>query len=247
MAAIHDKPIEKRRVNSFVSYSEALDRLGISYRGRAGQKLRKEGLDDLNEWTKAHSEIPKITGLIIDKRKKKPGAGFIKSYGRTGKNWMEWWLREADKAIDFDWSQFLNERSESKVPEMPEFLQRIRETDEATYPKQVHRVTFDPGVMGGRPCIRGMRVTVGIILGLLASGHSREKVLKLYPYLEAEDIDAALSYGAKRADEPRRAAPLESGRLSRLAERWAGKFKLPKPDHSDPRLTYLLDRYERNR
>lgn len=201
MAAIQDKPIEKRRVNSFVSYSEALDRLGISYRGRAGQKLRKEGLDELNEWTKAHSEIPKITGLIIDKRKKKPGAGFIKSYGRTGKDWMQWWLREADKAIDFDWSQFLNERSELKIPEMPEFLQRIRETHKSTYPKQIERVTFDPAVMGGRPCIRGLRVTVGTIVGLLAAGHSRTKVLGLYPYLEREDIDAALRFAAWRTEE----------------------------------------------
>ncbi len=63
------------------------------------------------------------------------------------------------------------------------------------------RITFDPNVMGGKPCIRGLRVTVGTILGLLASGHSKEDVLALYPYLEAEDIVEALAYAAWRVEE----------------------------------------------
>ncbi len=63
------------------------------------------------------------------------------------------------------------------------------------------RITVDPEVMGGRPCIRGMRVTVGTIVGLLAAGRMREDVLKLYPYLEAEDITEALAYAAWRSDE----------------------------------------------
>lgn len=63
------------------------------------------------------------------------------------------------------------------------------------------RITADPEVMGGRPCIRGMRVTVGAIVGLIASGRSREEILQLYPYLEADDISEALAYAAWRADE----------------------------------------------
>jgi uncharacterized protein (DUF433 family) len=63
------------------------------------------------------------------------------------------------------------------------------------------RITVDPAVMGGRPCIRGMRVTVGTVVGLLASGHSRDEILKLYPYLESEDITEALAYAAWRSDE----------------------------------------------
>ena len=55
--------------------------------------------------------------------------------------------------------------------------------------------------MGGKPCIRGMRVTVGTIVGLLASGHSSEEILRLYPYLEADDISEALSYAAWRVEE----------------------------------------------
>ncbi|WP_437653613.1 DUF433 domain-containing protein [Sorangium sp. So ce1182] len=63
------------------------------------------------------------------------------------------------------------------------------------------RITHDPAVMGGRPCIRGMRVTVGTIVGLLAAGHPVEEVLELYPYLERDDVMAALSYAAWRAEE----------------------------------------------
>lgn len=55
--------------------------------------------------------------------------------------------------------------------------------------------------MGGKPCIRGMRVTVGAVLGMLASGHSESDVLQAYPYLELLDIRAALAYGAWRAED----------------------------------------------
>jgi uncharacterized protein (DUF433 family) len=65
----------------------------------------------------------------------------------------------------------------------------------------VDRITVDPQVMGGKPCIRGMRVTVGMIVGMLAEGHTSADILKLYPYLEAEDISQALSYAALRSEE----------------------------------------------
>ena len=63
------------------------------------------------------------------------------------------------------------------------------------------RITLDPEVMGGKPCIRGLRVTVGMILGLLASGHPEEEILAAYPYLEREDIRAALAYASWRVEE----------------------------------------------
>lgn len=66
---------------------------------------------------------------------------------------------------------------------------------------RITRITHDPAVMGGKPCIRGLRVTVGTLLGLLASGHSRERILTAYPYLEPEDIDAAMAYAAWRLEE----------------------------------------------
>ena len=56
------------------------------------------------------------------------------------------------------------------------------------------RITHNPAVLGGKACIRGMRVTAGMILGLLATKVSREEILKAYPYREPEDIDAALAY-----------------------------------------------------
>ena len=55
--------------------------------------------------------------------------------------------------------------------------------------------------MGGRPCIRGLRVTVGAVVGLLASGHSVTDVLETYPYLEEEDVREALAYAAWRVEE----------------------------------------------
>lgn len=63
------------------------------------------------------------------------------------------------------------------------------------------RITFNPEVTGGKPCIRGMRVTVGTIVGLVASGKTVDEVLADYPYLEREDIVAALSYSAWRSEE----------------------------------------------
>jgi len=63
------------------------------------------------------------------------------------------------------------------------------------------RVTFDPNVMGGKPCIRGMRVTVGTIVGLVASGKHEAEILSLYPYLEADDIRQALTYASWRSEE----------------------------------------------
>ena len=63
------------------------------------------------------------------------------------------------------------------------------------------RITLDPEVMGGKPCIRGLRLTVGTILGLLAAGRTEEEILAAYPYLEIGDIQAALTYAAWRVEE----------------------------------------------
>lgn len=63
------------------------------------------------------------------------------------------------------------------------------------------RITHDASVMGGRPCIRGMRVTVGAIVGLLATGQTPDDVLAAYPYIEREDIHAALAFAAWRSEE----------------------------------------------
>jgi uncharacterized protein (DUF433 family) len=63
------------------------------------------------------------------------------------------------------------------------------------------RITFDPQVMGGRACIRGMRITVSLIINLIANGMSTEEILKAYPYVEANDIKQALEYAAWTTEE----------------------------------------------
>ena len=63
------------------------------------------------------------------------------------------------------------------------------------------RITFNPNIMGGRACIRGMRVTVSLILNLVANGMSFEDIITEYPYLEKEDIQQAIQYAAWLADE----------------------------------------------
>jgi uncharacterized protein (DUF433 family) len=63
------------------------------------------------------------------------------------------------------------------------------------------RITRDPQIMGGKPCIRGMRVTVGALVGLIASGRSHAEILSAYPYLEEDDIRQALAYAAWRVEE----------------------------------------------
>jgi uncharacterized protein (DUF433 family) len=71
---------------------------------------------------------------------------------------------------------------------------RVGRVSKFVYLAAMSRITTDPEVMGGRPCVRGIRMTVGTIVGLVSAGHSREEILRLYPYLEAEDIDEALAY-----------------------------------------------------
>ena len=63
------------------------------------------------------------------------------------------------------------------------------------------RITIDPAICTGKPCIRGLRFPVARLLGLLASGETREQILKAYSYLESDDIDEALRYAASLAED----------------------------------------------
>ena len=74
--------------------------------------------------------------------------------------------------------------------------------------ESLDRITVDPAVMGGKACVRGMRVTVGTVVGLLAAGRSHAEILRSYPYLEREDIDQSLAYAAWRLEE--REVPLST-------------------------------------
>jgi uncharacterized protein (DUF433 family) len=93
--------------------------------------------------------------------------------------------------------------------------------------KQLTRITLDPAVMGGKPCIRGLRVTVGTVIGLLAEGRSREEILKAYPYLEPEDIEQALAYAAWRVEE--REVPNSQGHST-----WRKEDRSLCPDRQTP-------------
>lgn len=67
--------------------------------------------------------------------------------------------------------------------------------------KKLERITFDENILGGRACIRGMRISVALLLNLIANGMSTAEILKEYPYLEEEDVRQALQYAAQLADE----------------------------------------------
>lgn len=83
----------------------------------------------------------------------------------------------------------------------PSYYLLVKNLDRGKNMKQLTRITLDPEVMGGKPCIRGLRVTVGTIIGLMASGYSPADIIKAYPYLEAEDLREALAYAAWRVEE----------------------------------------------
>ena len=68
------------------------------------------------------------------------------------------------------------------------------------------RITIDPAVAGGRPCVRGMRIRVSDVLDLLAAGATSDEILRDYPYLEAADVQAVLKYAARRLNHPTIAA-----------------------------------------
>ena len=74
-------------------------------------------------------------------------------------------------------------------------------TDAENTMQKLSRITMDPQVMGGKPCIRGIRVTVGTLVGLMASGKTIDEVLAAYPYIERQDVLEALTYAAWRAEE----------------------------------------------
>jgi uncharacterized protein (DUF433 family) len=67
--------------------------------------------------------------------------------------------------------------------------------------KELDRITFDSDVMGGRACIRGMRITASLVINLVANGMTTDEIIKAYPYLEPEDVQQALQYAAWLAEE----------------------------------------------
>lgn len=226
--------------STFLSYSEALKRLGQRAPWRlAVLRLWNNGLGALVEWTAKHHELPKIAALIVDKKTLLPGKKFRSSHGGSENdlmwtNWPQWALEEANRAIKFDWTPFLAPivKDEGQSAEPSEA--RVREGDEGDTPTYQGIIVSDPPPAH----IRRSRITVGDVLGWLAAGQTESEILRRHAELQREDIRASLAYAADR--EKRSFKPS-------FAERWVGKFSLPAPDPEDARLTYLLERYERNR
>lgn len=181
---------------TFISYGEVLDKLRIPRRGRAGQQLQREGLTELNTWTQGDPDLPKIAGLIIDRQRKAPGPGFAPSHGHSGPDWKNWWLAETARAIEFKkWHLYLTVES-GGYPVGQASAGVVREgVGDFDYRKII---TLEPGKRGGKPCIRGMRITVGDVLGWLAAGMSHDEIRSDFPEVTEDDIRACLAFAAEK-------------------------------------------------
>lgn len=146
-------------------------------------------------------------------------------------------MREANRAIRYDWGPFLAPVAREPRAANERRGSSVREDADIEAPGHREIIPMERGQRGGRASIRGMRITVGDILGWLAAGMSERKILEECPELTGADIRAALAHAAAREKELARPT---------FAERWRGKFKLPKPAPDDARLTYLLERYHRS-
>jgi len=109
---IRDGHILKQKPETFLTYSGALHLLGDPLDGPShteGARLQYHGLTDLNEWSMATPGIPKVTGLIVNMDSLQPSKGYVESNGHTYQHmeWIGWWMKETDKAIEFDWSEYL--------------------------------------------------------------------------------------------------------------------------------------------
>jgi uncharacterized protein (DUF433 family) len=228
--------IQQGKPGTFLSYSEALELLGKPAPwAHAGSRLQKSGLGTLTEWTIKHRELPKIAALIVNKTTRMPGKGFPEAHGYRADDpkWPQWWLEQANRAINYDWTPFLT--SAVRYQSEPDSVAiRVQEGDEGETPAYGDIIVANPPPAR----IRRSRITVGEVLRWLAAGQSERNILRQHPELKRMDIRACLAYAA---DQEKR-APKAS-----FTERWAGKFSLPKSDPADARLTYLLTRYERNR
>jgi uncharacterized protein (DUF433 family) len=177
---------------TFLGNGEALDKLGVARRGRSGQQLQREGLNELNEWTRIQHAVPKIAGLIVDKKKSRPGPGFAPSLGRNEADWKTWWPAETARAIAFDWSPYLDIR----YPGPADTETVVREGSDSLDYRKI--ITIEPGKRGGRPCIRRMRITVGDVLGWLAAGMSHAEIFEDFPEITEDDIRACLAFAAEK-------------------------------------------------
>jgi len=104
-------------------------------------------------------------------------------------------------ALGEGWDEGARRRGVWNLPDRPHVVTGHRPISIPAHMQELSRIQRRPTVMGGKPCIRGTRVTVGTVVGLIASGRRIEEILDAYPYLTQEDIQQALSYAAWRSEE----------------------------------------------
>lgn len=194
---------KKREPGTFIDYAEALEKLGVARKGIAGVQLKDEGLTELHVWIRSHPELPKFDGLIIDGKLKRPSAGFATSHSHPESNWIVWWLEETDKAIDFpDFDRHVGETASTQpAADRPANGSASTLRDGPAILDYRKIIKLEPGKRGGKPCIRGMRITVGDVLGWLASGMTHADIIKDFPELTEADIRASLAYAAAREQQ----------------------------------------------
>lgn len=236
-AAIDLGELQKEKPETFLTYSTALRRLGFANWGHAGGALGKAGLSELSGWTEHYVDLPKVDSLIVSKKSYLPGSGFLKAHGFT--DWNDdsrsWWLAESSKSIDFDWKPFLTDKLSLHPTSARHGGKGLVREDEIEEPALHGNIVTAPP---GPARIRNTRITVADILQWLAMGKSEDQILGANSALDLTDIRASFAYAAER--ERKAGKPT-------FTERWAGKFQLREPDSEDAKLTYLLERYERNR
>jgi uncharacterized protein (DUF433 family) len=241
VGAIKEGRILEGRPETFLAYSEVLELLGEhDPRSRSGVRLSQLGLKELHFWLEEHDELPKVTGLIVNKSNRRPHEKFAEWHGHgNDPDWEAWWMHEANRAIRFDWSPFVGTGVSYHRGEMP-IAGRVREEVEPSQVDYRGIIEMDPAPAH----IRQSRITVGDILRWLAAGTPESEILRQHPELRGTDIRASLAYAAEREQREAKAAP---SRLSTVASTWQGRFTLPASDDSDPRMDYLLKKYWKNR
>lgn len=209
---------------TFLTYAEALKRLGERTPNfKAGVRLKKLGLDELDGWTRAHEALPKVAALIVNKKSRRPSRGLAEAHGLDpeGSEWETWWMAQANRSIRYDWNPYVEGRKVIWVERPP-----MR----AVFAQEDPVASLD----------------VRDLLRWLAAGQTEADILREHPGLSAGEIRSALNWAAG-ALKPSPEWASEGSKMSSLAERWAGEFELPQAEPGDARLDYLLERYRRHR
>ena len=168
---------------TYPTYGEVHDELNLPLQGsNVGVSLNRQALTPLAQFMQKN-RLPAITALVVNKETLLPGRGFFELYGHKNDD-FGWWQAEATIAANYDWSPW---------------VQKVTEQQEAASPA-AHwrsRIQIDPAIHHGDPCIVGTRVPVKTIVNCIANGDTVDDILKGWPQLHREDVQAALQFAAE--------------------------------------------------